>query len=140
MRKLTFLIIIGISLVSCGGQKKIQKSAAELNATPVQAEETPEAEPVKEVEEKLVEIEEEPIEKYDFYVIIGSFRNKDNAIDYQEDITGKGFSPFLLRNEEGLYRVAVNSFNDIMLARSEVRRIRSEFPEHADTWLLIRMK
>ncbi len=133
-------VVVGL-LGACSGQKEVQKSAVELNSVPVQAEEVKPVEvPVKEIEEKLVEVEKTEEEDFNYYVIIGSFRNKDNAVKYQQDISQKGFSPYLLKNEEGLYRVAVRSYNDIEAARSEVRRIKVAFPEHNDTWLLIRMK
>lgn len=141
MAKLFFISALVIILGSCSGQKEVQKSAVELNSVPVKADEVkPEELPVKEIEEKVVEVEKTAEEDFDYYVIIGSFRNKENALNYQQDISRKGFSPYLLKNEAGLYRVAVRSFNDIGAARSEVRRIRSAYPEHKDTWLLIRMK
>ena len=129
--------------ISCSRQKEIQKSAAELNSVPVNAE-TEEKEPgeeaIVELEEKLVEVEEEPPAEFRYFVIIGSFRIKDNAIQYQETIGEKGFSPVLLRNEAGLYRVSVKATDDISEARNEIRRIRGEYAEHGDTWLLIRKR
>ena len=127
--------------LSCGRQKEVQKSAAELNAVPVTSEDADEKnieKPIVEIEEKLVEVEEEPPADFRYFVIIGSFRIRDNAIEYQADIRQKGFSPVLLRNEAGFYRVSVKSTDEILAAREEIRRIREQYEEHGDTWLLIR--
>ena len=140
--KLIYVLIFILS-ISCGRQKEIQKSAAELNAVPVRAESTVDTtaeEEIVEIEEKLVEIEEVPPVVEHYFVIIGSFRNKDNALRYQEIIAEKGFTSVLLRNEAGFYRVSVMGTDDIEDARSEIYRIRDKFEEHRDTWLLIRME
>lgn len=129
--------------VACSKQTVPQKSAAELNAVPARAEtveEEVEEAPIMEREETIVEIEEEPPVDYLYFVIIGSFRNKDNAMKYQSQIGEKGFSSILMKNEEGFYRVSVMSTDDIKDAREEIRRIRTGYPEHADTWLLIRKR
>jgi cell division protein FtsN len=75
-----------------------------------------------------------------FFVIIGSFRNYENAINYQKTVNNLGFNSILLRNEKGLYRVSVMSTNHISEAREEIRRIRLNYPKHNDTWLLIQDK
>lgn len=138
------LVVIVFMFVSCNKQTLPQKSAIDLNSVPVRAEnlkEKPvEEAPISELEEKLIEVSATVPDDDDYFVIIGSFRNKDNAMNYQEQIAGKGFSSVLLKNEEGLYRVSVKSFFVIEKAREEIRRIREKFPEHSDTWLLIRQK
>lgn len=140
MKKLIILLFIVLAGISCGRNKVPQKTAAELNAEPVRAEKTeePEEKEIVEIEERLVEVDEEPPADYRYFVIIGSFRNKDNALQYQKDIGEKGFSSVLLRNDEGFYRVSVMATDDIETARREIRRIRTSYPEHEDTWLLIR--
>lgn len=73
-----------------------------------------------------------------FFVIIGSFRNKDNADRYKETLKTKGFEPVILLSETGLHRVSVDSYNMENDARTKIMQIRSQFKEHEDTWLLIR--
>lgn len=142
MKKVIILLVIVLAGVSCGRNKVPQKTAAELNAEPVRAEKTEEPEEIEivEIEERLVEVDEEPPADYRYFVIIGSFRSKDNAMQYQSDIGEKGFSSVLLRNEEGFYRVSVMATDDIETARREIMRIRAGYPEHEDTWLLIRRR
>lgn len=142
MKKLIIVLVIALAGISCSRNKMPQKTAAELNAEPVRAEkaEQPEEKEILEIEERLIDVDEEPPADYRYFVIIGSFRSKDNAMQYQSDIGEKGFSSVLLRNEEGFYRVSVMATDDIETARGEIRRIRTGYPEHEDTWLLIRRR
>ncbi len=73
-----------------------------------------------------------------YFVIIGSFRNKDNADRYKETIKEKGFVPVILLSETGYHRVSVDSYLVEADARRRIMQIRTDFPEHADTWLLVR--
>ncbi len=43
----------------------------------------------------------------------------------------------MLKNDAGLYRVSVMGTDDLIVAREEIGRIRDQFPEYSDTWLLI---
>jgi len=131
MKKYVLYVLLMLLSISCSRQKEIQKSAAELNSVPVNAE-TEEKEPgeeaIVELEEKLVEVEEEPPAEFRYFVIIGSFRIKDNAIQYQETIGDKGFSPVLLRNEAGLYRVSVKATDKyIILIRVLLNQLAYSF-------------
>ena len=139
------IIVTAIVSFSCAGTnkhlRKSKKSATE-NIVP-KIEEIQISEPaveIKEVEEKLVPIDEKLPAPHRYFVIIGSFRNPDNAKKYQGQILKKGFSSEILKNEAGLYRVSVMSTDEIEFARDDVRRIRRLFPEYYDTWLLIQKK
>ena len=146
MKILIYVIIsIGLLSFSCAGTnknlRKSRKSATE-NIVP-KIEEKQISKPaveIKEVEEKLVPINEKLPDPHRYFVIIGSFRNPDNAKKYQGQILKKGFSSEILKNEAGLYRVSVMSTDEIEHAREDVRRIRRIFPEYYDTWLLIQKK
>ena len=137
MRKVVILLIVAVLGVSCS-KKSLQKSDVETAPVPALQEQAAEEVPIVERVEKLVEVEKEPPVSEQYYVIIGSFRSRDNAVNYQKELKGKGFESNLLRNEEGFYRVSVKSTNEIVDARREIMSIRTRFPEHADTWLLIR--
>ncbi len=75
---------------------------------------------------------------YTYFVIIGSFRQKDNAQRFMETLYVKGLEPVILLSETGLHRISVGSFERENDARSIIMQIRSDFKEHEDTWLLIR--
>ena len=128
-------VLIGTALLSfsCGGTNKHflknKKSATENNLPKI-----------KEVEEKLVPINKKLPDPHRYFVIIGSFRNPDNAKKYQGEILKDGFNSMILKNEAGLYRVSVKSTDDIELAREDIKRIKRLFLEYYDTWLLIQKK
>ena len=146
---LSFFIIIIIIASSCGGSKKIMKNSVpepEMKVEtivipePVVVAKPPPPEPIKEIVERLIPAEEAPARPDSYFIIIGSFRVYDNAINYQEQIKKDGFSSVLLKNEAGLYRVSVTGTNEISEARTEIRRIRSIFSKYRDVWLLIQEK
>lgn len=73
-----------------------------------------------------------------YFVIIGSFSSNENANRYKQELAPQGFNSIVLHSETGYYRVCVNSFSDEFEARKRVYQIRTDFPQHADTWLLIK--
>jgi len=77
-------------------------------------------------------------QKNSYFVIIGSFSSNENANRYKQELIPQGFSPIILHSETGYYRVCVNSFTDENEARQRIYQIRHNFPQYADTWLLIK--
>ena len=76
---------------------------------------------------------------YKYYVILGSFENLQNATNYVEQISNKGFNtPVILKSELGYYRVAVYSSDFEKDARNRIASIMEMYPEHKDVWLLIK--
>ena len=74
-----------------------------------------------------------------FYVILGSFSIYDNAVKFKKQLMSQDFTPGILVNENGLYRVSVNSYDDENQARARISDIRKNYPEqYSDVWLLIK--
>ncbi|HUX97060.1 MAG TPA: SPOR domain-containing protein [Bacteroidales bacterium] len=73
-------------------------------------------------------------------LLLGSFRDPENARKYQTRIVKQGFNSEILKNEAGLYRVSVLSTDEAEIAREKIRHIRKMFPEYFDTWLLVQKK
>ena len=143
MKILTYLIIASfILLSSCAGvNKRLRKSSKSdtdkvTSSTTMKTTLAP-AGPIREVEEKLVPTDEKAPDPSRYFVIIGSFRNPDNAKKYQSQISNEGFTPEVLKNEAGLYRVSVLATDEIDMARDKIRQIREKFAKYFDTWLLI---
>lgn len=142
--RLLLYVIFGTIVVStsCAGMnkrlRKNQKSVSE-NGIPVPEEKisTGTVVPIREVEEKLVPINEVEPDPHRYFVIIGSFRNLENVKKYQGQILKDGFSSEILKNEQGLYRVSVLTTDEISIARDDIKRIKHIFPKYFDTWLLI---
>jgi len=148
MRYLIFLIIASVLVTSsCAGtNKQLRKGknkkpvAEKVVSAPVEKKTPETAAPIREVEEKLVPIENVLPDPHRYFVIIGSFRNPENARKYQDQIRKEGFNPDILRTEAGLYRISVMATDDINAAREEIRSIRDRFKIYSDTWLLIQRK
>lgn len=73
-----------------------------------------------------------------FFVIVGSFSSNENANRFKTELIQQGFKPIILHSETGYYRVCVDSFDEETTSRNRVRKIRTEFPKYADSWLLIK--
>ncbi|MCA1747415.1 MAG: hypothetical protein LC655_06935, partial [Bacteroidales bacterium] len=77
MRKAVIFLIVAVLGVSCS-KKALQKSDVETAPIPVAQEKVVEELPIVEREEKIVEVEKEPPASNQYYVIIGSFRSREN--------------------------------------------------------------
>ena len=103
----------------------------------------PKPEPVSEVvEEKVVTraekfevIEEQKdvvvLKKY--HVVIGSFGNKDNALRLQAQMKPQ-YEPIIVRNEKGMYRVLLMTYDTYKEAKTKIAEVRDQFP---DAWVLV---
>ena len=129
IRTFPFLIACFLLICSC---KTSQKTASpppvpEINS---KTEITVRTESVKPID---------PSERnYGYYVIIGSFRMIAGARQTSADLVNKGFTPVILENEEGLYRISVGGYDDENTARTRIAGIRAAYEEHRDVWLLVR--
>jgi len=129
IRTFSFMFICILLIGSC---KTTQKTASPplVPETNSKTEITVRTESVKPID---------PAERtYGYYVIIGSFRNIAGARQYSTDLVKKGFTPVILENENGLYRISEGGYNEEDAARARIAGIRSAYEEHSDVWLLIR--
>lgn len=155
----------GGNIVATSGPDMIPNMEMEKKAQPVQPiaqpqpESAPEPEPVKEVpvevpQEPVVEEQEKAIvtrtESFtmpegqdtqvmnrNFHIVVGSFRNKSNADGLQATLRSEGYSPAIVVNEQGMYRVLIVSCDNYQEARAQLSSIRSRF---ADAWVLVQRK
>lgn len=141
MKSLTYILaVLMLVNLSCSGTNKLFRSKKTNTESGLGKTLMP-ATPIREIEEKLVTENNEAPDPHSYFVIIGSFRDINNARDHQAIIKKDGFeSSGLLRNEAGLYRVSVMATDDVTEARREVTRIWAEYPAYSDTWLLIQLK
>ena len=72
-----------------------------------------------------------------FYLILGSFGKYENAQRLKKQLIAEAYSPGILVNEVGLYRVCVNSYNEESVARAKLGEIRQN-AKYGDAWLLIK--
>jgi len=143
MRKLSYLLLaVTIFTASCNSTKTSlfgkSRKDKDIGGTSITPTILMPAGPIREVEEKLVANEDREPSPQKYFVIIGSFKDPENAKEHQVLVRKNGFTSEILKNDAGLYRVSVLATDDITAARSEVKRIWTKFPEYSDTWMLIR--
>lgn len=120
-----------------------QREIAESNASSTSSDVivSKPAEPVISVrKERLNPVEGEDgmrLKKYS--VVIGSFQNSTNAYSLKERMEDDGYTPILARNESGMLRVIVTSFDSREAAAQSRDAIKQRYaPNFQDAWLLER--
>ncbi len=72
-----------------------------------------------------------------FSVVIGSFQNPTNAKSLKERMTKMGYNAVLAKNEIGMLRVIITSFDTREEATASREAIKARFaPDFQDAWLL----
>ena len=140
--RLFTLFVFTLSLFSCASLNRGSSRFDDSDSPYVSEKTTP---VVKEDQKKIV-VKEEKVKVIDstgseifkYYVIIGSFKVLDNAKNYKQQLISEGFTPVLLENENGLYRVSVAAYNDEAPSRGKISEIRRSYEKYNDVWLLIR--
>ncbi len=130
-KTLFILTAFALLICSCSGSRKGTKSTSPYLTEETQKDITVRREAVKPIDntDKTV---------YRYYVIIGSFEVIGNARQFKTDLIKDGFSPVILENENGLFRVSVGAFNEEKAARNKIAQIRTNYRKYEDVWLLIR--
>lgn len=160
MNRLILLIVItGLAFTACKSKKELAQSPYTTSpadqpkvftvpASSSQPEALPREEPATTVSEPVSmrkeqvsftrQEDKELNESNNFFVILGSFSELNNARNYRETLLNKGFTPIILHSETGYYRVCVNSYQNEGEARNRVSQVRRNYPEYTDAWLLIK--
>jgi cell division protein FtsN len=141
MKGLRILLLLTIVLaVGCKTQKIAPKPEPVQEETSVTTPAPTKDSSVKSKEEKVTAAQGESSDfgTKRFYVILGSFSVYENAQNFKKQLMQENFQPGILVNENGLYRVSVNSFDDETMARSRVTEIRQKYTKYSDVWLLIK--
>ncbi|HNZ61903.1 MAG TPA: SPOR domain-containing protein [Paludibacteraceae bacterium] len=71
---------------------------------------------------------------YRYHVVVGSFKNQSNAKGLQRTLNSEGNNAVIVVNEQGMYRVLINSYNDYNQAHARINELQDRFP---DAWVLI---
>lgn len=150
MKIIVSVILLALITVSCGTNKRVYAPPFEDEETeavvvkenvqttaqpPKKAENT---KPVVSKEENVTMTHGDVLRRYN--VIVGSFANEENAVSLSNKLNKMGYSTTIMRNDIGMSRVSIASFDDESRARAELLRVRERYPEYADAWLLISKK
>lgn len=68
-----------------------------------------------------------------FYIVAGSFRNKDNAIKYRDKLIDQGYKSELIGERNGMHAVSYSSFKSKRKAEAELSMLRRK---GLQAWLL----
>ena len=71
-----------------------------------------------------------------YHVVIGSFSKKENAEKLKNSMMPE-YSPIIVINEKGMYRVLLISCDEYLQAKSIINNISGKFP---DAWVLVQKK
>lgn len=72
-----------------------------------------------------------------YHVVVGSFKNRDNAKGLQQTLNNEGNNAVVVVNEHGMYRILIASFATYDEARAKITQISGRFP---DAWVLTQKK
>lgn len=81
---------------------------------------------------------EEGEQNLGYSVIVGSFLMKSNAVKLRNSLIEMGYDKSsIMKNSEGMFRVSISSFSNERDARNEVMRVKENFSQFKDAWLLL---
>ena len=83
---------------------------------------------------EVIEEQKDVVVLKKYHVVIGSFGNKDNALRLQGQMKPQ-YEPIIVRNEKGMYRVLLMTYDTYKEAKTKIVEIREQFP---DAWVLIK--
>lgn len=145
----SIIIMLAMALLAVSCQTRRMVVVDEEPPVVIAPVEEPDPIPEPPIEEQEIVIREEKFsfeneedemihEPNRYFVIVGSFRNPENAHRYTQTLKEQGFTPVMLLSETGFTRVSVNSYTNEASARARVLQVREDYPQYYDTWLLIR--
>ncbi len=146
MKNLNLLLLLFVvAFVGCKTQKiapKPQPVAQETATAAVPSKVTTPAKPAaissKEERFSAAKGENADFGANKFFLILGSFKDLENAKRIKATLASEDFQPIILMNESGMYRVCGNSYAEEAAARTRIAEVRTKFPKYSDIWLLIK--
>ena len=148
MKIIVSVILLAFITVSCGTNKRVYAPPFEEEETETVVEKenvqttaqnptkkTENTKPVVSKEENVTMTHGDVLKRYN--VIVGSFSNVDNAVKLQAKLNGMGYHSIIMKNDAGMSRVSIAGFDEEDAAREELLKVREQYPEFADAWLLI---
>ncbi len=133
MKKAAYILLV-ICLVFWAGCK--QKKAPAPVEVEVSQQDTVKIEMPEPVVEKVVEIDRGVNLTDKYFLIFNSYTVEEFAQDWCKTLKKKGYKPaIVMRNDNGYYCLALESYNEYKLAKEAMIRLREE-PGLEDVWIM----
>lgn len=146
---LTILLVAGLSFPACKSKQKVvtipnahvEAGSTTKSSTPTStASKVTTEQPENVRDEKFILDSEERntnVLNQKYHVVVGSFKNRDNAKGLQQTLNSEGNNAVIVINEQGMYRILIASYPTYKEAHEKIGRIKDRFP---DTWVLIQKR
>ena len=69
-----------------------------------------------------------------YVIVAGSFRAETYAVDLSNQLRYRGFKPFIIQTENGLYRVVLDTYEEINMALDELEKYKKQLND--EIWIL----
>ena len=138
MRILICLLALAVTLTCCKSNKRmIRSEVGYVSTQPVEVAVQEKVQDTLIVEEEPVPVRKEKVGLMRYCIIVGSFIYRQNAINLRSDLMRRGFlGCSIMQNSEGMYRVSAVCDDTHADAARELIRIRRQYPQFRDAWLL----
>jgi len=77
-----------------------------------------------------------PAEQFKYFIIGGSFKSEENAINYIHQLNKQGYTGKDLGIFNGLHRIAMKGYSTMEEAQKELNSLRYKSPQ-SDVWISI---
>ena len=78
------------------------------------------------IDEPIKKVVETPIHQSSYHIVVGSFKEKENAEHYIKELQSRGFDAYLANGDRRFHRVAVGNFASHELATTELSKVKSQ--------------
>lgn len=127
------VLLVVLALVACKTKEKkedLQVEVAPQDTVQVAEVKEPEPEPVVEID-MGVNLDDK------YFLIVDTYTVKAFAESWNKKYQQEGYkSAVIMRNQDGYYRLALQSFNDFDLAKSALDVLRQE-EKFQDAWIMV---
>lgn len=130
MKKVTFLLftLLIVLVIGCKPKKAVKVEVTQQDTVKV--------ENTAPIVEKVVEIDRGVNLTDKYFLIFNSYTVEEFAQERNKIIQKKGYkSELVMRNDDGYFCLALESYNDFNLAKEAMRRLRKE-PGMENVWIM----
>lgn len=69
-----------------------------------------------------------------YFIVAGSYQTENLAVAFSEQLSHRGFKPVIIRTDNGLYRVVLDTFEEITMALNGLENYKKQL--NSEVWIL----